>query len=231
MNSEHHRLDTKTAKIDPEIRELRQNNKAALSVHFLLSLAGVALFAVVWIAMMAVPSFNPTNAETPVGLIDLVPWLISIPVMSLIYVYCGYIYLTPLKKKAWRSVLWLAYVTLGHAILFVATLPFAAYLEYGGGSVLEAIASLLGIISMLLLSASPLVNSMWLAFFVGAGYAFDSLVDLTVVFYMLSVLASIIGALLPPALLYLGMRLKKRHSNPVNVPKTEVVTMEGGDHS
>jgi len=230
MNNEHHKPD-EAAKIDPEDRELRENNKAALSVHFLLSLAGVALFALVWIAMMAVPSFNPTNAETPVGLIDLVPWLVAIPVMSLIYIYCGYIYLTPLKKKAWRSVSWLAYVTLGHAILFVVTQPFTIYLDNVGGSVLGVMASLPGMIAILLLTASPLINSMWLAFSSGAVYAFDSLADLTVAFYVLTALASIVGALLPPGLLYLGMRLKQRYPNLANASKTRAATVEEGDHS
>jgi len=223
MNSEHHRLDTKTAKIDPEVRELRQNNMAALGIHFLLSLAGVALFAATWIAVMTVaPSFN-SLVEGPVTFVNMLPWLISIPAMSLAYIYCGYIYLTPFKKKTWRSVSLLALVLLVHSILYLVANSFA---DFTGSASDEGLIETVATLSYI---SSPLINSMWLAIVMLFFSIFDSVTSVPL--ELVAIPSSIIGALLPPGLLYLGMCLKQRYPNLTNASKTRAATVEEGDHS
>ncbi|MCL2680308.1 MAG: hypothetical protein FWF11_02370 [Coriobacteriia bacterium] len=184
----------KQQKSDPVVRA---NNRRALGIHFALSVAGLVAAMVLQSIMSTV--FLLLSADGSFSSDDMLVVPVAIIGGSLIYVLCGYLFLKPTKEKAWRSVSWLATMTIASgafAAMSGAFLWLAELLNLGIGEMVQNV------------FAIPIALQMFfntMAFGVVVTFSYLPLPNVVV-----ALLCIVIIPVLPPGLLYAGLRLKMR---------------------
>ncbi|MCL2746236.1 MAG: hypothetical protein FWE48_03985 [Coriobacteriia bacterium] len=199
---------------------LKSNNIRALVIHFILSLVGLALFSLL---LFVLPS-DLTNACKTLTVVDFLPWIISIAVMSLAYVYCGYTRLKLNKEKASLSVVWLSCITVAYGILLA--------LAFLGVHIAD---SVLGdghpfsILAVLYIPLGPLFNSLSFGVASLADFALDTQTSSTVQQALMITLFPL-TAILPPALLCLGLQLQKYFPRKESERESKDLGQEWNEH-
>jgi len=187
--------------------KLKQNNKRALAIHFCLTLIGLPLAFFIG-AIGANHDLSFLAFDSAMG---IVPFVVTLVIGPLAYIACGYVYLKPTKHKERLSLLWLTCVTVGWSLLTSIVLSGLWLAELG----LIGDDSPLWMLGILYMPLTPLVNA------IGFGLMWTLVGVLEVIepsFHLLGSLITLplmllITSIVPPGLLYLGMRLKQRYPN------------------
>jgi len=191
---------------------LKKNNKRALWVHFALTAIGLPL------AFFVGAVGNNMNLgflvfDTAVG---IVPLLVTLIVGPLAYIICGYIYLKPTKGKGGLSLVWLTCLTVGWSLL-TTTLLLSLTLADSAGLIADE--SLLWGLGVFYIPLMPLVNAIGFGLmysFMGVIEALGPSVGLSVDAFSQPALFPamlMVVSIVPPGLLYIGMRLRQRYPN------------------
>jgi len=196
---------------------VRANNKRAVAIHFLLSIIGLALFSTLLFVL-------PSDSSSELTPIDFLPLIISILIMSLVYPYCGYSQLKPNKEKAILSVFWLACITMSYGILLV----FAILSVHIADSVLGD-GHPFSILAVLYIPLGPLFNSFSFGVASLADFALDTQTSSTVQQVLMITLFPL-TAILPAALLCLGLHLQKCYPRKESEREPKDLGQEWNEH-
>jgi len=178
--------------------QLKKNNKRALAIHFCLTLIGLPL--AVFVNSVADNHNLGFFALGPV--IGIIAALIIAP---LAYIVCGYMYLSPVRGTEKLSLLWLTCMTVGWSLL--ASIALLIFWLAPADSPLLILGGIVSIPLGLLVNAIGFGSVLALASISDAlGFA---IYDYSIVPILMVTMTWII----PPGLLYLGMRLRQRYPN------------------